>query len=110
MLPKKQRFPLRKERDFFQRSRKVSGSFFVLYVQHHSHGASKASQGAVIVPKKVAALATQRNKIKRWVKTILSPTLQDISELAIVVYIKRSFEKENLTELEQKLLQLKTKN
>jgi len=70
MLPKKLRFPLRKNQSFFEEARTVGSRYFVVYFQT---GTAQQSRAAVITSKKQFPKATQRNAQKRRVRAGLKP-------------------------------------
>ncbi|MDQ3008769.1 MAG: ribonuclease P protein component [bacterium] len=85
MLPKKHHLLLRSEVDFFASSyRSVTTSFIV-----HTRKTSRATwQAAIIVPKKVAPKATDRNAFKRRVSELL-PTVISTENTDEVVLVAR---------------------
>lgn len=87
MLSKKQRYPLRQDRRFFQTARRTQNTFFVVFLKDTD--AKLSAQAAVIVPKKVFPKAVQRNKAKRWIQAALSPTLSQLRGTAVVVLVRR---------------------
>ena len=104
MLPKALRYNLRRDRTFFQTAQKKRGSFFTILFKKQQ----QKFQGAVIVGKKTAPTAAQRNFLKRQVKSVLSPTLAAAQKtkkdgLIAVILILRPFKKDELKELQATL-------
>lgn len=87
MLNRQWRLDLRTETDFFSQCKKVHTPYFSLF-----YTPSDTFQAVVIVTKKVCALATQRNTVKRRFKSALQNLLVKLSglkiKIAIVVHAK----------------------
>lgn len=101
MLSKAYRLDLRHHPEFFSTAFRQHGSFFMLYLKRSD--ATKQSQAAIIVPKKVDKRAVVRNMIKRRVRATLSALLPHSAGIHVVVMIHRDFAKEDLSLLEKKL-------
>jgi len=92
MLLAKNKFQLRKQKNFFSQAKKKETYFFRLYYLFNQH--LQTSRLAVIVPKKKVKQAVLRNKIKRWLKGTLTRWLKEQERPAsvyLVVYLKRNF-------------------
>lgn len=75
MLPKKLRFSLRQNTDYFlTASRAFTPGFTVFYCPSEVFGA------AILVSKKTAPLATQRSRMKRRFSEALNTVAQDLAE------------------------------
>src|SRR5471030_609609 len=96
MLPLKHRLMLRHFPDFFVHSKKVHSPLYTIFYLTQDE---LLSRGAVIVPKKVIALATQRNKLKRQVLATLYPLLQSKENLSIAILVKRKLARVDLIKL-----------
>ncbi len=81
MLSRQHRYPLRQDTTFFQTSQKHVVGFLVVYLKK----IDGLAQGAVILSKKTAAKATVRNTWKRKLKVLLSPLLNEMKNVVIVV-------------------------
>ena len=107
MLAKHRRVELRKIRNFFNEASKVRcEGFFIFHKPNSDH-----LRVSVVVPKKQAALATQRAKIKRYIYQAIQEKLPTIggwriSMVIVVANPKLIFASENF--LEQVLVCLKT--
>ncbi len=102
MLPKHQRLDLRKETEILKTSLKASTPFFRLYFVPDS----KIQQIAIIVPKKQVHKASERNKIKRFVKKTMKSVFKHGFTGKIVVYAKKPIIKLESLQLE-KMIQKK---
>lgn len=108
MIQRKYYLYLRKDTTFFSTAKRLHFSDFSLYVQQRK----KEPKVVVVVPKKEAKKATQRNRIKRMIYTFLQGnvvTNQSFSK-QVVVIVRRSFidkkpqlQKESLERLEEVL-------
>jgi ribonuclease P protein component len=82
---------LKKQKDFeevFSKGKTVKGSFFFCKIQKHSGAFLRF---AVVVPAKVAPLATVRNRLKRQITRIAQPLLSGITtgyDIVLVVQKK----------------------
>jgi len=94
MLPTSVRLPLREEQDIFKNASRKKTKYVVVYYRENN---KTSTRFAVVVPKKVATLATKRNYIKRFVEGVIVDWYRESSAFAkdIVVYVHRSFEKED---------------
>lgn len=87
MLPKKHRLQLRSEAPFFTFPYRSQSSHVRIHWRFDQHQSS--AQAAVVVSKKVAPTAVERNRLKRVVRATLLPLLSSLpSELRIVVFPK----------------------
>lgn len=100
MFPKKYRLNSRLGDDFFINSERIYSPLFVLYYQKRDDQQVKA---AVIVPKKNASKATQRSEIKRKMRISLTPLLDKLSSLNIVLYLKVKVTDKNETDFEKEI-------
>lgn len=104
MLPKQYSFVLRKESSFFSKARR---SFSPHFTYFFSPSKSRNSQVVVIVGKKTAAKATQRNKLKRQLYNslyeIIKPEIKNAFKLVLVPKQKAVTQKKEVlqTELQQ---------
>jgi ribonuclease P protein component len=102
MLPKRFRLDLRREKPFYTFSGKYQDRLIRLYWR--KEGNQKHPQAAVIISKKVAPTAVQRNYIKRVLRALLSSLLPSFSaELCIVIVIKDQHIQSHLSQLEETL-------
>ena len=103
MLPKERRYLLRKDKHFFLEAKKLQGSFFTIFWRNSEE---ELSQAAVVVPKTVSRKSTERNRLKRLIRILLSSTLPETRQKKIVVYVRRSFSPQDLSLLKKKLTEL----
>lgn len=82
MLNKQFRLDLRKEKDFFLNCKKLHTPYFSFF-----YLPSDSFQTTVIVSKKVALKATQRNQIKRKFRGAAKVLLNDLTNFKIKVAI-----------------------
>lgn len=73
MLPKHFKLKLREQPDFFTKAERFFSKFFTVFYQKNQ----QQLKVAVVVPKKVAKLATSRNKLKRQISAALLPALKE---------------------------------
>lgn len=107
MLPKKHRLQLRSEAPFFTFPYRAQSTHVRLHWRFESF--QEFSQAAVVVSKKVAPTAVERNRLKRVVRATLFPLLSSLpSELRIVVFPK-SADTSEVTRQLQDLLQQRFK-
>ena len=86
MLPKQHRLDLRRENPFYTFFQKFHSRNFSLYWNMQT--AQLHTTAAIVVSKKVAPTAVQRNKVKRVLRALLSslfPTLSPHAQLVIHV-------------------------
>jgi ribonuclease P protein component len=102
MLPQAQRFDLRSHPSFFTTARKFFFPLCTIFLEKKEG----ASQGALIIPKKVLAGSVQRNAMKRKLRVLLSPTLLQHSGNIVVIVVKRKFGEKDYLWLEEKLRQV----
>lgn len=95
MLSKRQRYPLRQDREFFTTAKRFSHPFFVVFWKKKPGDA----QAACIVPKTVFKKAIDRNKAKRWIAQTLSSILIANPGNIFVVLVKKKFEFKDTSEL-----------
>jgi ribonuclease P protein component len=87
----------------YKKARPVHGAFLSVRALPRPSGAT-GSRGAVIVSKKVAKLATTRNRLRRRVQAVLTPRWATFgSPYDIVVSIKSDFSDLSPAELEAEL-------
>ncbi|NCN87506.1 MAG: ribonuclease P protein component [Candidatus Pacebacteria bacterium] len=103
MFPKENRFNSRLGDEFFANAKRVYSPLFVLYYQQREDEQVKAT---VIVPKKHASKATERTKIKRKMRNSLSPHLDKLEGLSLVLYLKRSVTEKNDSDFEKEITYL----
>lgn len=89
MLPKQHRFASRDEiREVFQRGRRKPGATFSIIQHSSTQRQDKPWRVAVIVSKKVAPLATKRNKIRRTINELvwsIKDSIQPGTDMVILV-------------------------
>ena len=107
MLPKHLKLDLRSEKNFFSSCKKNHSQYFSFFYRKNE---GKGLRVVVIIPKKTVRLATERNKVKRKIYSIINEVIKnsknpkEITEkninLAIVVNRKSVKEKAvNLVEI-----------
>jgi ribonuclease P protein component len=95
MLPKHHRLNLRRTVPFFTFPMKRQNSWVSLYWRQVPD--QKAAQAAIVVSKKVAPTAVQRNKIKRVLRALLSSLFQTFSsDVQFVLQVKNAGLLDNL--------------
>lgn len=100
MLSKQFRLNLRKEKDFFDNCKKVHTPYFSLF-----YISGDSFQTAIIVSKKIAKLATQRNNIKRKFRTAVSQKLDFLSKFKtkLVIVVNKKGTLLSVSEISQHL-------
>ncbi len=109
MLPRKHRFSPRKEApDFFKTAVSVGSSGLVLFANRYKTSGQACLKATVIVPKKVARDATDRNKLKRLLRQALIRLVTERSELplCLAVVAKPAILKADSTQVYQSLMSL----
>lgn len=104
MLPASLKLMVRTESNFFQKAKKRFGQHLSVYFLYSSP--LLQAKGAVIVPKKQIPLATQRNTLKRKIKSILSQELKVKKGIKLVVLARGSAGQLTYSELENELKNL----
>lgn len=114
MIPKQYRLPLRHQHTFFTRAFRNHTAHFIVYSTTPSvvdsgdgerQNVSK-SRAAIIVPAKKNALAVDRNRIKRQLRSIITPLLQaSKNTIDLVIYVKRPFFGQDLNQIAAELSQ-----
>lgn len=87
MLSASQRLQLRRTLPFYTFAHKAHSATFSVYWNVEPTLAN--SQATVVVPKKVLKLATQRNRLKRVVRALLSSLLSDLPKNVQIVVLAR---------------------
>lgn len=88
MLSSSHRLQLRRTLPFYTYPYKAHTACFSVYWNRVE--TQKGAQLAVVVPKKVAKLATKRNRIKRVVRALFSTLLPSLPEnVQLVVVVRR---------------------
>lgn len=100
MLSKKFRLNLREQTDFFEKCKKVHSPYFSFF-----YLPAEAFEATVIVSKRVASLATQRNIIKRKFRAAIAENLKILSELKInlVVVVHERSSQLSVSEIAQQI-------
>jgi ribonuclease P protein component len=89
MLPKQHRLDLRREPPFYTFSQKFHSRNFSLY--WNTHEVQKHAIAAIVVSKKVAPTAVQRNKVKRVLRALLFSLFPTLSvNVQLVVHVKHT--------------------
>jgi ribonuclease P protein component len=100
MLPRSQRVSIHLFEDIMKRGGLLHSPFFVL---RFSNTASK-SRFAISVPKKVAKTATERNKIKRRVYSILRKLIPQLKQnMEMVMIVKSELTKLSHIKIEEEI-------
>jgi ribonuclease P protein component len=87
MLPKQHRLDLRRETPFYTFSQKFHTRNFSLY--WNVNGEQMHPTAAIVVPKKVAPTAVQRNKVKRVLRALLTSLFSTLSpNVQLVIHVK----------------------
>lgn len=87
MLSKQQRLPLRQHPEFFRHSQRWFSPLFTVFWQSHQ---DHTLQGTVIVSKKTAAKAVQRNRLKRIFRHAIAQHANELSAFSLVISPKRN--------------------
>jgi len=87
MLPTKNRLSRRLFGPFFKKSKAVFADHFAL--RYLSPTNSKGIRFSVVIPKTVAKKATQRNKIKRQIYSILQKEIEKIKPPCFGVFLSK---------------------
>ncbi len=99
MLPKTHRLQLRQNSPYFVFDHKLHQHSFSLYWRFQT--TIPSPQAAVVVSKKTAPTAVERNRLKRVVRATLSPLLPTLtSGTQLVVVIRRRELEKNLKVLQ----------
>lgn len=105
MFPKKRKFNLRENKDFFETALSFSTPYFKVFTNKND----SLLQASVIVPKKMVKLAVDRNKIKRKVwealQTAEKGTQKEV-KLTIVLVAHQKVLKASAQELEKEITTL----
>jgi ribonuclease P protein component len=80
MIPRKNRLQLRGNAEFFNTAGKIHGRLVTVFYQYSDKSSPEI---AVIVSKKTASKATQRNRMKRAVGSIVTELLDDVAGLGL---------------------------
>lgn len=101
MLSKQFKFNLRPESEFFDRADRYFSSLFTIFYSKNDH----SLEVVVVVPKKAAALATLRNKLKRRVYSALTSLLEKHSDqpFSLVIVAKNELKNADSADLEAEL-------
>jgi len=103
MLPLKHRLKLRQYPEFFSQSKKVYSPLYTIFYLLQE---TNLSTGAVVVPKKIVAKATHRNTLKRQTLEVLYSFFKTHQCLKVVIRIKKTLTKQDLTQLKTDLIKL----
>lgn len=87
MLSKQQRLPLRQHPEFFRHSQRWFSPLFTVFWQSHQE---LSVQGVVIVSKKTAAKAVQRNRLKRIFRHRIAQYANELAAFSLVISPKRN--------------------
>ncbi len=90
MFPRNHRLELRSKKDFFSQARKTYNNCLIWYVRNISPSSKSSSKAAVIVPRGALPLSSGRNQVKRWLRALILPYLDNISEVELAV-VYRSY-------------------
>jgi ribonuclease P protein component len=85
----------------FRPERRLSGTYFSLGVARSAH-----AQVACVVSKKVAMHATDRNKVKRRARAVISARLATLLPLQYVFYAKKGAAQALFSEIQEDLVAL----
>lgn len=100
MLPARHRLALRQHPDFFVQAQRYTSRSLVAYVLQ-----TEVFQGAVVVPKKVSTLATDRHTLKRRLHNLLYQ-LRETQAYCLTLVVKPGALNRTNLELESELNQL----
>lgn len=100
MFPKQQRLPLRQLPNFFQQAKTVQRSFFFVYWQPNT---LPTNRFAVIVSKKTAPLASQRNVLKRRFRAAISQAQKTVNGIDFAFVLSRKATPLSPTQLHQEI-------
>ncbi len=108
MLPKKHRFTARKEiRQVFHHGFRKQSHSFVMVSWQPTERINLPWRATIIVSKKVAPLATQRNKIRRVISELIWKTKDVIIPATdIALLVRKSIDTNNSSSLQNELLRL----
>lgn len=97
MLAKHQKLQLRQEKEFFKKAQRLVRQPFIVYIAH-THNTPSFT---VVVPKRIATKATQRNRIKRVIYQIIQERLQTstLKNVAVALVLQRQTSDEQLSEV-----------
>jgi ribonuclease P protein component len=79
MIPQQYKLRLRAQKDFFEHAQKLRARNFSVFYQENQHGL----QLTVLVPKRVIALATERNRIKRRIYQELQKNIVTLEKMTL---------------------------
>lgn len=83
MLPRNQRLPFAKSRDVFQKGKRISSTTITIFCLKRDN---PSSRWLILIPKKVAAKAVDRNRLKRIFSEAivrLTPELKSIGDFVV---------------------------
>ena len=102
MLSKKRKLQLRQFPDFFDHAQKSFHSLFTLFYRQNQTGFLPA----VIVPKKAARKATERNTLKRIVYVVIEQNYQQLEhkKISVAIVLKAKGAHTSTEELSTQLL------
>jgi len=86
MLVKKNKYPLRKDKEFFSQAKRIDSPLFTIWFKT----SNKQFQSMVLVGKKVSKSAVVRNGIKRKMYKALSNEVGESPKLIVVFGVKKS--------------------
>ena len=84
MLPRDHQYPLRRDKDFFSTATRLTSPLFTAWIKK----SAGVFQAKVIVSKKVARLASARNKLKRSTNQILASLANKYPQQILVLALK----------------------
>ena len=102
MLPKRFQVTLRAHSDFFKQCKKLHSSDYSIYYK-----SGNTTQAAVIVPKKVARLAVDRNEVKRKYRAALTTVLESevLKQNLFVIIVHKPGTQKTVAQIEDSLRQ-----
>ena len=108
MLPKQHRFASRDEiREVFQKGRRKPCATFSIIQYSPAQRKDKPWRVAVIVSKKVAPLATKRNKIRRTINELVWSIKESIKPgTNMVILVRTQLNNDNQNNVKSELLRL----
>lgn len=101
MLAKKNRLPKNEFKKVFKNGRRLHNKYFTLI--YHANPMLKSPQAAVVVSKKVAKNAVDRNKIKRRIRAVIQEHIEKIQNHQVIVLTKPLIQKAAYQDIEVNL-------
>lgn len=110
-LPKSHRLSLRFAKDRLNKTGQSSfGQFFTIVSQKQDPLLNNTPRIAILLSKKTASLATDRNKIKRITSTLVQPLLSTLSAKDYLIIPKRQVLTTSFQDLQKDLATILAKN